>query len=372
MIKVNLKNIRHNVRELKMLAPKSQLMAVVKNNAYGHGLIEVSSSAIKGGATWLGVVHVWEGVALRQAGVKVPILVLGWVDVDEIESAIANNIDVPVMTFGQAKKIVSRIKTLNNKKLRIHIKIETGLHRFGIEGKELSELYSFIQKSDKLELVGAYSHLASVEEANLDYALKQKRRFEEQFSVIASAAKQSLIRHLGATSATILLPETHFDMVRCGIGIYGLWPSTETRLEAKNCNIKLELKPALSWVEPIVALKKVPAGEAVGYGCAWVPHRDSIVGLLPVGYADGLPRSLSGKGKVIIKDKVCDIVGRICTNVTFIDVTRIENVDTENMVTVISDKISSIVSCDSQAQRAGTINYELLTRLNSNLERKFI
>lgn len=369
MLKINLSNIRHNVRELKKLTPKSQLMAVVKNNAYGHGLVEVSLAAIKGGAGWLGVVHVWEGVALRQAGIKVPILVLGWVNEDEISEAVEYEIDVPIMSISQAKAIEAKI-TKKKHSLRIHIKIETGLHRFGVREKELKQLFDFISKSKKFELVGAYSHLAAVEEANLDYALRQKERFEVQLKTLKT--KQPLIRHLGATSATILLPETHFDMVRCGIGIYGLWPSPETRFEAKKRNIKIKLMPALAWVQKIAAIKEVPAGEAVGYGCAWVPHRNSVVALLPIGYADGLDRSLSGKGKVIIKDQVCDIVGRICTNVTFIDVTKVKDIKPYNEAIIISDQADSEVACDSQAAMAGTINYELVTRLSERLARSFV
>lgn len=394
MLHINLSNIRHNVKALKSLTNfGTKFLSVVKNNAYGHGLVEVSRAAVAGGADWLGVVHVWEGVILRQAGLKCPILVLGWVDLNEIEDAVQYNIDVPVMSLEQLKKIASTIQHQKSKRrsgegalrLNIHIKIETGLHRFGAENKELQEIVEFLSRSSNFRLQGMYSHLAAVEEAKMDYAQKQLARFKQQIAKIHRRQdKQLPINHLAATAATILMPETHLDMVRCGIGIYGLWPSPETQAEAKKQGIKLELKPALEWRESIVGLKKVAKGEPVGYGCSWVAPRDSIIGLLPVGYADGLDRSLSNKGKVMVEGQPCDIVGRICTNVTFVNLTpkylegggvrkvrsslRWQN---QLKVTIFSADTDSEASVDTQAARADTINYELVTRLSEHLERKF-
>lgn len=369
MLKVDTQAIKANVENLRSLST-AKFMAVVKNNGYGHGLVETARAAEEGGADWLGVVHVSEGVILREAGIELPILALGWVAPAELEIAINYKIDVPVTSLEQLAAFRSVIPT--HAKLRIHLKVETGLNRLGLTGNDLVEVGRLTglinRQATQFSVIGVYSHLAAVEEAEYLYTLKQAERFQQACLRIRVGVQEPCIRHLSATAATILMPDLHFDMVRCGIGIYGLWPSAET-WEKSTKPIGF-LKPALSWVETIVQIKNVAIGEAVGYGCTWRPTTASRVAILPIGYADGLPRAMSNKGQVVVGGQACPIVGRICTNITFVDITATSAKIGDEAYILAADHASP-VSVDAQAERIGTINYELVTRLPSELARSY-
>ncbi|MBI4032872.1 alanine racemase [Candidatus Berkelbacteria bacterium] len=373
MLTVDLSAIRANVEALRRAAGDVLFMAVVKDNAYGHGLVPVAQAAVEAGADWLGIVHVREGIALRQAGIASPLLVLGYVPPEEIPAAVQHKLDVPLMNLEHATLVRAQIPV--GQRLRVHLKVETGLQRFGVSERELLELARFAgflpsatgQQSPFVP-VGIYSHLAAVEETELDFTKSQIDRFTSACQSLGADHHGSLVRHIAATAATLVLPESRFDMVRCGIGVYGLWPSTDVKRLVKNDGL---LRPALSWTKPIRALKTVPADAPVGYGCTWRPARESTVALLDVGYADGFDRSLSSKAVVEVNRQTCPVVGRICSNVTFIDVTAVGNVSVGDDVTLISSDPNSPASMDAQAERAGTINYELAMRLSPDLEREY-
>lgn len=361
MLFIDLAAIKKNVAMLKAAAPSSQFMAVVKDNAYGHGLVPVSQAAVDAGADWLGVVHLREAAALRAAGIEVPILMLGYVAPDEVSIALQHRIDVPVMSLEHARALASYIQTRNP--LRVHLKVETGMHRFGVADAELQALSDYVS-AGPFEPIGIYSHLAAVEDELMDFTHQQIEDFDRQSRPIGTG----LIRHLAASAATLIAPESHFDLVRCGLAIYGLWPSDDVRRQVEATGRLLQ--PALSWTEPIRAIKQVDVGQPVGYGCTWKPDRPSRVALLDVGYADGLPRSLSNQGVVMVGGQSCPIVGRICSNVTFVDVTD-ASARVGDGVLLIEADAQSASSLDKQAERAGTINYELAIRLPDNLERHY-
>lgn len=361
MLTINLAAIKSNVALLKATAPRSQFMAVVKDNAYGHGLIEVSRAAVEAGADWLGVVHLHEGERLRQAGIDVPILMLGYVSAEEVSRAVDAAVDVPVMSLEHAQELARVVPTTST--LRVHLKVETGLQRFGVRDDELNAVRSLLEHAP-FQLVGVYSHLAAVEDALLDFTHAQLERFR----LLTADFPPTVVRHIGATAATLLLPEAHLDMVRCGIGIYGLWPSPEAQHQAHAHGISLI--PALRWTEPIRAFHTVDINQPVGYGCTWKPDRPSRVALLDVGYADGLPRALSNQGIVTISGQPCPIVGRICSNVTFVDVTGVTTQIGDDVTLLAADE-SSPASIDQQAERAGTINYDLVIRLPEHLRRRY-
>lgn len=373
MLFIDLTAIRSNIRALRSAAPSAKFLAVVKDNAYGHGLVPVAESAVEAGADWLGVVRVWEGVQLREAGIELPILVLGYVPPEDVAAAVRYRIDVPLMDLGHAHALREAIP--EGKRLRVHLKVETGLNRFGVRDRSLLELARFAGvlrsagTSSPFVPVGVYSHFAAVEESELEYSQRQIEAFTESTSRLGAGANGTLLRHLAATGATLVLPASHFDMVRCGIGIYGLWPSEGVQQQV---GTSVALQPALQWVEPIRALKAVNAGDAVGYGCAWRPNRPSTVALLDVGYADGLPRHLGETGITTIFEQPCPIVGRICSNVTFIDVTDIGQAAVGDEVTLLSNDPTSPAFIDAQADRAGTINYELVMRLPAHLQRQYV
>lgn len=350
---VDLQAIRANTAALRAVAGSAELMAVVKDNAYGHGLVPVARATLEAGATWLGIVHLEEGAALRRAGITAPILMLGYVEPGHAQQASVLGIDIPVMGLEHARALAS---ALGDRPLRVHLKLETGLHRFGLGIEELRPLLDLLANHPNIEHVGTYSHFAAVEEAMLDHAERQLTVFAQCLEHIPEPG----VRHIAATAATFVLPASRYDLTRCGIGLYGLWPSSEIQARVGGAVV---LRPALRWEERIRAVKDVEAGTPVGYGCAWVPRRPSRVALLDVGYADGLPRSLSNVGVVEVRGHACPIVGRICSNVTFVDVTLVPDVRTDDSALLIGGSTERPAALDRQAERAGMINYELAIRL---------
>ncbi|MBI2589970.1 alanine racemase [Candidatus Berkelbacteria bacterium] len=375
MLTINLAAIRENIRILKTAAAPAKFMAVVKNNAYGHGLIEVAQAALEAGSDWLGVIHVSEGVQLRDTGITAPILVLGYVPPEDIPHAVHYRIDIPLINLEHAHKVRSKIPT--GKKLRVHLKIETGLNRFGVTSLELLELAQFIGlrsahsgQNSAFSPIGVYSHLAAVEEVAFGHARLQLDNFDEQTRRLGAHKNGDLLRHIAATAAILMLPESHLDLVRSGIGIYGLWPSAEIARRVDHPTARLQ--PALEWSEPIAELKKVQANQPVGYGCSWKPIKDATVALIAIGYADGLDRKFSSIGVVEVLDTECPIVGRICTNVTFIDVTHVPRVTVGDEVILLSASQTSPASAQAQADRINTIHYELVSRLPIHIQRSYI
>ncbi len=374
MLTIDLSAIRSNVEALRRASGDAKFMAVVKDNAYGQGLAPVAQAALMGGADWLGIVHVREGSALRAEGVEAPILVLGYVPPADIAAAMEHKIDVPLMNLEHAALVREQIPA--GQRLRVHLKVETGLQRFGVAWRELLELARFAGflrsmtgQHNPFVPVGIYSHLAAVEEAELEFTRLQIQQFTSACQSLGIGRNGSVLRHIGATAAALVLPESRFDMVRCGIGIYGLWPSTDVKQLVSNDGL---LRPALSWTEPIRAIKSVTAGQPVGYGCTWRPDRDSRVALLDVGYADGFDRSLSNCGIVEVQGRPAPVVGRICSNATFVNITELPSAAVGNTVTLIAADYHSPASMDAQADRAGTINYELAMRLAPHLERRYV
>lgn len=372
MLTVNLAAIRHNVGVLKQRAGEAKLMAVVKNNAYGHGLIPVATAAAQAGAEWFAVQTVTEGLKLRDAGITEPILVLGLVNASEIPLAIDYKLDISVLLFEQLEAFRSAIPA--GSRLRIHLKLETGLHRYGFREDELVRALPLLglggTQASSFALVGAYSHLAAVEEAQEEHTGMQLERFRSLLNMLRADTSHPLLRHLAATAAALRLPETHFDMVRAGIGLYGLWPSQETQ-ERINASVDL-LAPALEWHEEIVRIHTIEPGESVGYGCSWRASVQSRIAILAVGYADGVNRRRSNGGTVEVFGIPCPIVGRVCTNATFVDVTGVKQANVGDRVVLIAADHRSAASAERVAEQTGTIHYDVVTTLPAHLKREYL
>lgn len=344
------KNIlRQNYKNIASLT-NSKKMVVVKSNSYGHGMIECAKIYEEEGADYMGVDSLEEAIELRRNNITTPILVLGWTSPKHYQTAAENDISIMISNIDSLRQATRNLK--------IHIKVDTGLHRQGFYINQSDEVISL---ASKLNVEGLYTHLAAAEKPVFDeYTKLQGQRFKEWINVFENAGIETF-NHIGASSVAIKFPDLHFDMVRLGIALYGLWPSKELEEE---CNQILKLKPALKWVTIITEIKEISKGEPIGYDCTEKLKKDSKVAVLPIGYWHGLPRNLSRKGYVIINSCKCKILGNISMDITSVDVT---NVDAEVMDEV--EIIGSNNPAKELAAKADTIDYELITRINQDIPR---
>ncbi|HEY4515115.1 MAG TPA: alanine racemase [Candidatus Paceibacterota bacterium] len=383
-IEIDTKALVHNARVFRRVieAPstgsgqKPWLMAVVKSNAYGHGLVECAKvfalRSLGGAVDYFGVDDIDEALELRKAGIGKPILVLGYTLSERFIEATKKNISITISSLDSLRHCLH----LSNCSLRIHLKLETGLNRQGIMEDELPaciDILKLLQMLKCCEVEGIYSHFAAAELADQkkykDYCNLQMDRFEKMAKMIEGAICKSVIKHMAGTAATLLLPRSRYDLVRVGIGMYGLDPTSDPKLPIVN---KFKLKTALSWYSIISQVKDVKKGERVGYNLTERLKRDSRLAIVPIGYWHGYPRSAFGGsgdrlkgGLALVRDVKCKIVGLICMDMMIIDVTDVPKVKFDDVVTLIGKGLSA----ESVATRAGTINYELVTRINSIIER---
>jgi len=357
--------IKRNYSAFRSLIPqKCLLMAVVKSNAYGHGLTDFSKEVEKLGADWFGVDSITEALALRKSNIKKPILVLGCTLDENIKKASAQNISLTISNIEALKRLAkSQVKIPT----KIHLKIDTGMHRQGFLLEELPDVVKLLRKnSDKIKLEGIYTHFSSAKNPSFPKRTRDQLKIFKPWTDAIKNAGFSPIIHSAATSSTILFPESHFDMVRMGIGLYGLWPSKEMRAYAEK---NLEISPALSWHTVISEIKTLPKGAGTGYDLSERLTKKSTVAILPIGYWYGYPRALSGIGKVLIKGKEAKVLGRISMGMTVVDISGIPNVKAGDRVVIIGKQKGKNVSADDLADLSETINYEITTRLNPLIKR---
>jgi alanine racemase len=366
-VEISKNNLIHNLLEFRRILGKEvKIMGVVKSNAYGHGILEVSRILYSQGIDFLGVSSLEEGVFLRQAKINVPILVLGYIPLSGIGEAIKNNLSFVVYNKDTIKKAVIQAKKLN-KPARIHFKIETGTNRQGVLIEKVLDFIKFVRKRPEIFIEGIYSHFANIEDG-LDYTfpMKQLEIFKRAILLIENKKISIPLKHIACSAAAILFPQTYFNMVRIGISLYGLWPSKETKISDKN---HLELRPVLTWKTKVAQIKEIKKGESVGYGRTWWASRKTKIAVLPVGYWDGYDRRLSNVGRVLIHGEFAQVVGRICMNMLMVDITDIPNVKLEDEVILIGKQGENEITVEELAQKVGTINYEIVTRINPLLPR---
>jgi len=368
-VEIDRNALRHNVQALKsLLTPSTRFLAVVKANAYGHGLREVAQT-LKDDVEWFGVDSVDEGLALREAGIASPVLVMGWTPQDRLKDAVEAGLrhivyDTDTIA-GLAASGLSK-----NKSTKIHIKIETGTTRQGIWPDDIGRLLALVQKSRHIVPEGIATHLANVEDTHdRSYLEQQLGEFQRAISESARAGFPNLLRHTAASAAAILHPKTHFDLVRIGIALYGIWPSPEVARALQAQGKELMLKPALSWKTRVAQVKNIPKGTPVGYGLSETVSQDSRVAVLPVGYFDGYDRALSRIGEVLIRGTRAKVLGRVCMNMVMVDVTRIPAAVAGDEAVLIGEQAQDEISADELARKLGTIPYEIISRINPLLPR---
>lgn len=365
-VEVSRKALTHNLAEFRRrVGPDRKLLAVVKANAYGHGIIEVSRIALGAGADWLGVNALEEGIELRRAGVRAPILVLGYVPCGRLGDAVARGLRLTVYNIASVDGLAAACRRLK-KKARVHVKVETGTNRQGVLEGDLLGFARSIQKCPWLVLEGLSSHFANIEDTT-DHSFPQRQlaAFERSVRGLERAGIEVPVKHMSCTAATILFPETYFDMVRVGIGLYGLWPSKETYLSCVlDKREPLTLEPALTWKARIAQVKRIAKGGAVGYGCTFRATRRTTLAVIPVGYYDGYDRGLSNAAYVLVRGQRAQLRGRVAMDFITADVTDIPGVGIEDEVVLLGAGGRERIAAEQLAALAGTISYEIVARIN--------
>jgi len=357
---INLENLAHNVTEFKkFIGPDCQLMAVVKANAYGHGDLPIARTALAHGATWLAVALPEEGVKLRRSGIAAPILVLGALSAHQLETCVAKDLVVTVFQWEHAQAL-SNIARRLQKNVRVHVKVDTGMSRIGIRPEETVEFVKRLQGLPGLEVQGIFTHFATADQVGDPYAQWQWQRFSWVLRELKQAGIHIPIKHCANTAAALLMPETHLDMVRIGLGIYGLYP----------CFHSIELKPVFSLHTQVVAVKRVPPGTAISYGRTYVTWKESTIVTLPIGYADGLSRHLGEKGLVIINGVKYPFAGRITMDHCMVDVGDAD-VQIGDQVTLIGKQGDQEITVDDWARWLDTINYEIPCMISDRVIRVY-
>lgn len=351
-----------------LIKTKTLTAAVVKANAYGHSLEIVAPLLDRFGVDWFGVDRIEEALRIRNLRIAKPILILGYTFLDNLKTAIENDVSVTVYSLESLEKI----KSLQlRKKAKIHLKIETGLNRQGVSENNLQEIVGFIRDNrERFILEGVSTHFADIEDTlDLSFAFKQRECFNQRVISLERAGLFFQIKHCGASAACLLYPQSQMGMVRLGIGLYGLWPSKKTRMAAKLKKRKIFLKPVLAWRSKIVQVKYIKAGESVGYGRTWLAPKQSKIAIVPIGYSDGYPRGLSNRARVLVKGCFARVIGRVAMNMMAIEVTAIENIKLEERVTLLGQDGRYRIEAEELADQLRTINYEIISRINQDLPR---
>ncbi len=367
-VDVDLGAIAGNVARLRALAAPAQYMAVVKANAYGHGLTRVAQ-ALDGRVDAFGVYRADEALAIREAGVAAAVLVLGPVEPADLEPLHAADVAIALWDVAGFRADAARVARARGKPFAVHVKIETGVTRLGLSVTTAARAIAELLDDVTIRLDGVFTHLAAVEELESAFTLTQLERFETAIEPVAAALRARATRlHAAASAALMLLPRARLDLVRAGIATYGIWPSAATRSALTQ---PLELTPALAWRTKLVVVRDVAAETPVGYGCTFETTRPSRIGVLPIGYAEGIPRAASNRGAVLVGGRRAPIVGRVCMNMTMIDVTDVPGAHPGQSVTLIGRDGDALLGADDWGEWAGTIGYEIVARLPAELRRTY-
>ncbi len=356
---IDLDALAHNIRELKRRAGSAQLMAVVKANAYGHGAIAVARAALAAGADRLGVICLDEGEELRRACITAPILIMGFTPVSQAERAVELSL-TPTVSSQQMALALARFAVEKGVTVTIHLKIETGLNRYGLPPEQLLPLAESLRQLPGLDVEGLFTHFATGDAADKSYVRLQFQRFTQ----VADKLPWVRMRHAANTANLIDMPELALDMVRPGIGIYGCYPSPHMQRS-------VDLRPVLSLKSRVARLRRLEPGESVSYGCTWTATRPSVVALVMCGYGDGLRRELSNKGNVLIRGRRAPIIGRIAMDMCITDVTDIPYVALDDEVVIIGRQRDDEIPAEEVAALCGTINYEILTGISARVPRVY-
>ncbi|MGY0504432.1 alanine racemase [Luteimonas sp. e5] len=339
------------------------VMAIVKANAYGHGLVPMAWQAVLSGAAQLGVAFVEEGVALRQAGIRIPILVLGGLFSDQLVRYFANDLEITVPSLDKLRLVVAAAEA-HGRRAVVHLKIDTGMQRLGVDSAQAGALIEAACASPWIEVKGVFSHLACADEPDAPMTAQQVERFHQACAHFERIGAPMPIRHLANSAGVVNFPDTWLDMVRPGILLYGVSPGPATPPLPG-------VRPVLSLKSRVVFFKVIPAGATVSYGATWRAERETRIVTVPIGYGDGWSRALSSRGEVLIGGRRHRIAGRVCMDQFMVDIGEGSAWD-EDEVVLIGQQGDDAIRAEEVAGLAGTIGYELLVGLSARLPRRYI
>ncbi len=365
---INLDALKFNYRELRnKVGNKAKIMAVVKANAYGHGAVAISRELQSLGADLFGVAICEEGVALRKAGIKIPIIVLSGIFGKQAEETVEYDLTPVIFDLYTAKKLSSEGKRVN-KKTKVHVKVDTGMGRLGILCEEIRPFFTQLKEIENVEVEGVISHLSTANgdtEKDRDFISLQLRKFKESLKEIDLIGPSPILRHIANSAATIDLTPSPYNLVRPGLIMYGAYPCARF-FE------KITLKPVMTLKTEVIHIKTVPPGFDISYGRTFVTRRESTIATLPIGYADGYSRLLSNKGEALIRGKRVPVVGTVCMDMIMVDVTGVPDVHVGEEVVLLGRQGESEISADDIAERAQTISYEIFCGVSKRVPRIYI
>lgn len=362
---IDLDKIALNMKNIKKLVNNKDVIAVIKADAYGHGALDIAPVLIENGASRFAVAVITEALELINGGIKCPIMILGYTPLEFGEDLINNNIEQTVYDLNYAKKL-SEIAIKLGKTAKIHIALDTGMGRIGfIPNEESLKDVLEISKLKGIEIVGIFTHFSTSDEKDKEYTNMQFKKIKDFNEELIKNGLNIKIKHVSNSGAIIDLPETYLDAVRAGIILYGYYPSNEVKKE------QLKIEPPLTLKTKVAHIKTLDKDMYVSYGRKFKTNRESIIATIPIGYADGYSRSLSGKAKVIINGKFANVVGRICMDQCMVDVTDIGDVKVGDEVILLGEDNGLKFNADDMAEIMETINYEVLCMLKHRVPRVY-
>lgn len=364
-VEIDLGALSHNVQQLvKFLSPRTQLMAVVKADAYGHGAVTVAKTALEAGASWLGVATVPEGIQLREEGIKAPILILGAINTPEQIQASANwQLQPTLCSPKQALEFSNTLENINNhSSLPVHIKLDTGMSRLGTNWQEAADFVQLVQGLPDLDIISIYSHLATADSADVTVMSEQHKRFEEAIVQIKAKGIKIPSLHLANSAATLTDSRLHYDMVRVGLAIYGVYPATHLQNQIK-------LQPVLQLKARVTQVKIIAAGTGVSYGHNYTAYEEMRLAVVGIGYADGVPRHLSNQMQVLIRGQRVSQIGAITMDQIMLNVDSIPDLQEGEIVTLLGEQGQEQISVDDWANLLKTISWEILCGFKHRLPR---
>ncbi|MEG4169456.1 MULTISPECIES: alanine racemase [unclassified Microcoleus] len=362
-VEIDLAALTHNVKQLKkLLSPHTELMAVVKADAYGHGAVAVSQTALQAGASWLGVATIPEGIELREAGIEAPILLLGATHTAQQVKAIAQWHLQPTICTAKQALIFSEVLAGLNQSLPVHAKLDTGMSRLGTPWQEATEFVQLVKRLPNLKLASIYSHLATADSPDPTVMREQHQRFQQAIEQIKIAGINPPRLHLANSAAALVDSDLHYDLVRVGLATYGLYPAPHLQ---SNSN----LKPAMQVKARVTQVKTIEAGTGVSYGYQFIAQRPTQIAVIGIGYADGIPRNLSNKMQVLVRGQFVGQVGAVTMDQLMLDVTDIPDLEVGEVVTLLGKDGENQISADDWAATLGTISWEILCGFKHRLPR---
>ena len=365
-MEIDLDALVFNYRELKRRAGSAKVMAVVKANAYGHGIVECAAVLEREcQADYFGVALVEEGVKLRQAGIRAPILIFGGILSDQVGVYLEHDLDLTASSVDKLLLIESVAKA-HGKRARIHVKIDTGMGRIGVRPSSAKKVFEAACAAQHCQLVGVFTHFATSDEPDLSFTREQLQRFNACLRFFPETGREFPLRHAANSGALFQVPGSALDMVRCGVSLFGVSPS-----EHLDGVVSKALRPVMKVLSRVVYFKVVQTGESVSYGRTWTAECDTRVVTIPVGYGDGYTRALSNRAQVLIRGRRFPIIGRVCMDQIMVNIGKGEAFNGDEVV-LVGEQGKERITIEELAFLAGTISYEVLTALNLRIPRRYL